>query len=293
MCAADLSCLTARISRSPDALLVPSLVRSSSLPCTEPRTHGVLSCFRLSPWTSTCWTQNGSISNSAESTSCVLYFRGEELWVACSGDSRAIMGRRSDGKVSAVELSIDHKPDLPDERRRIERAGGVISAAGPNGLPPSRVWVNGRVGLAMSRSIGDGEAKGHGVIPDPEFKQLTLSPAPNLAADGDAFVVVASDGIWEFVSSQQACDVIDGHTSARAACEALVKLAEQRWKEEEGSYRDDITCIVAFLPFLEDRGDEQLELIATGHAAAGSHFQQQSDVSGGAGAVETGGEDAR
>lgn len=294
MCAADLSCLTARISRSPDALLVPSLVRSSSLPCTEPRTHGVLSCFQIVAVDKHVLDSEelGPISRSAGSTSNVLYFRGEELWVACSGDSRAIMGRRSDGKVSAVELSIDHKPDLPDERRRIERAGGVISAAGPNGLPPSRVWVNGRVGLAMSRSIGDGEAKGHGVIPDPEFKQLTLSPAPNLAADGDAFVVVASDGIWEFVSSQQACDVIDGHTSARAACEALVKLAEQRWKEEEGSYRDDITCIVAFLPFLEDRGDEQLELIATGHAAAGSHFQQQSDVSGGAGAVETGGEDA-
>ena len=38
----------------------------------------------------------------------------------------------------------------------------------------------------------------------------------------------------------------------REASEALVKLAEQKWREEEGSYRDDITCIVANIPFLEE-----------------------------------------
>jgi len=137
------------------------------------------------------------------------------------------------------------------------------------------------VGLAMSRSLGDGEAKGHGVIPDPEIKVVTLNPAKSMSADGDAFVVVASDGIWEFISSQQACDVVAGHTSAREACDELVRLAEQRWKEEEGSYRDDITCIVVFLPFLEDRGDEHLARISSGHAVAGSNFMQKSDVATG------------
>ena len=38
-----------------------------------------------------------------------------------------------------------------------------------------------------------------------------------------------------------------------------MKTAELRWQEEEGSYRDDITCIVAFLPFLEDRADESYD----------------------------------
>jgi protein phosphatase 2C family protein 2/3 len=227
----------------------------------------------------------GPTARGAGTTSNVLYFNGETVYIACSGDSRAIMGKRAGGKVSAFDLSKDHKPDLPDERKRIEKAGGVVSAAGPNGLPPSRVWVNGRVGLAMSRSIGDGEAKGHGVIPDPEVKVVTVKPAANATADGDAFVCVASDGIWEFISSQQACDVISKHPTARGACVELVNLAEQRWKEEEGSYRDDITCIIAYLPFLEDLGDENLDLIATGNAEAGAYFQQKSDLASASGAA--------
>jgi len=207
----------------------------------------------------------GNFAKGAGSTSNVLYFHGTTLWTACSGDSRAVLGRwagggKAKGSIKSIDLSIDHKPDLPEEQKRIEREGGVVSKAGPRGLPPSRVWVNGRVGLAMSRSIGDGEAKGHGVIPDPEIQETTLSPASDDNSDGDAFVVVASDGIWEFISSQEACEVVAKHDTATAACEELVQLAVQRWEEEEGSYRDDITCIIAFLPFLEDRADEDYSM---------------------------------
>jgi len=201
--------------------------------------------------------QLGEPASGAGTTSNVLYFHGNQVWIACSGDSRAVLSRRRGNKVEAFDLSRDHKPDLPAEKKRIEKAGGTVSAAGPRGLPPSRVWVNGRVGLAMSRSIGDGEAKGHGVIPDPEINEVTLNPPVDGKGDGDLCVIVASDGIWEFISSQQACDTVNKHSdNATAASETLVKLAEQRWQEEEGSYRDDITCIVAFLPFLEDRPDE-------------------------------------
>ena len=203
----------------------------------------------------------GPVSRGAGTTSNILYFHGEKLWTACSGDSRAVLGRysgggKAKGQVVAVDLSRDHKPDIPEEKRRIEKAGGVVSHAGPKGLPPSRVWVNGRVGLAMSRSIGDGEAKGHGVIPDPEVKETVLQPPASKDADGDAFVIVASDGIWEFISSQQACEIVAKFDHATHACEELVKVAEQRWQEEEGSYRDDITCIIAALPFIEERAEE-------------------------------------
>lgn len=200
----------------------------------------------------------GQFARGAGTTSNILYFRKNQLWVACSGDSRAVLGRyESNGgqlkrEMVAHDLSRDHKPDLPEEQKRIERRGGVVSKAGPRGLPPSRVWVNGRVGLAMSRSIGDGEAKGHGVIPDPEVSKRTISIASDDNSEGDAFIIVASDGIWEFISSQQACNIVAKHTHATSACTELVQLAERRWEEEEGSYRDDITCIVAFLPFLEE-----------------------------------------
>lgn len=213
--------------------------------------------------------QLGGCARSAGTTSNVLYFRGPDLFVGCSGDSRAVLGRRRKGLVEAYDLSRDHKPDLPEEKKRIERAGGYVSAAGPKGLPPSRVWVQGRVGLAMSRSLGDGEAKDHGVIPDPEVSHTRLVPCEEgSTADGDLFVIVASDGIWEFITSQQACEIVMEHCHATNACEALVKTAERRWQEEEGTYRDDITCIVLMLPFLQKDGKDAEEAGGAGGGAS-------------------------
>lgn len=119
----------------------------------------------------------------------------------------------------------------------------------------------------MSRSLGDGEAKTHGVTADPEVQLFHLKPMLEGDKSGDKFVIVASDGIWEFISSQQACDIVNKHTNAHAASAELVKTAEQRWREEEGSYRDDITCIVAFLPFLEEHdGDDDMGTGPLGNA---------------------------
>ena len=64
-------------------------------------------------------------------------------------------------------------------------------------------------------------------------------------------------GVWEFISSEEACSLIAGHKNATEACSALVIEAAARWKRYEGSYRDDITAIVAFLPFLESGWAEE------------------------------------
>jgi len=102
------------------------------------------------------------------------------------------------------------------------------------------------------------------VIPDPEMTFTTITPSADDKGDGDAFVIVASDGIWEFISSLEACQLVEKHTGkpngATTACEALVKMAEVRWQQEEGAYRDDITCIVAYLPFVEERDDDEEKL---------------------------------
>jgi len=199
--------------------------------------------------------EHKNIAMSCGTTSNVLFMSGAEMWVACSGDSRAIKASRVGGKLIAQDLSNDHKPDLPLEQARIESKGGTVTPSGPNGRP-SRVWANGRVGLAMSRSIGDGECKGCGVIPDPEIQKFTIAPPKSETGDGDLFVIVASDGVWEFISSQEAAEIIAGTEHASNACEVLVQEAAERWRKEEGNYRDDITAIVTFLPFLEADGDE-------------------------------------
>lgn len=48
---------------------------------------------------------------------------------------------------NTVELSKDHKPDLPEERRRIIKSGGDVMDGRVNGM------------LALSRAMGDFDYK--------------------------------------------------------------------------------------------------------------------------------------
>lgn len=196
-----------------------------------------------------------SLSHSCGTTAIIVYLKGPCLWTACAGDSRAVKGSRVNGKIQCEELSEDCKPDTPAEMERIRKSGGVVSRAQMG--RPSRVWANGRIGLAMSRSLGDGECKRCGVIPDPQIKRFDLRVAERGGGDGDKFIIVASDGVWEFVSSQEACEIVAAHERASEASADLVQNAARRWKEHEGNYRDDITAVVVLLPFLQPVWDSE------------------------------------
>ena len=66
-------------------------------------------------------------------------------------------------------------------------------------------------------------------------------------------MILASDGVFEFISSQKAVDICCGNAkSAMKATKALIALSTFKWAQEEGDYRDDITAIVVFLPDLLD-----------------------------------------
>lgn len=75
--------------------------------------------------------------------------------------------------MEALQLSRDHKPNLEDERARIERSGGKVAKYIENGIKvgPYRVWKKNEPypGLAMSRSIGDLQASKIGVIATPGY----------------------------------------------------------------------------------------------------------------------------
>ncbi|OWM85231.1 hypothetical protein CDL15_Pgr028018 [Punica granatum] len=120
-------------------------------------------------------------------TAVVAVVGKEEIVVANCGDSRAVLCRGDD----AVPLSRDHKPDRPDERNRIEAAGGSVIN-----------WNGSRVlgVLATSRSIGDRYLEPY-VISVPE---VTV----NKRTEVDNFLVIASDGLWDVVSSEVACLVV-------------------------------------------------------------------------------------
>jgi len=210
----------------------------------------------------------GRLAMTCGTTSTVVYFHGTDCYTACSGDSRAVKGIRRGGTVVAEDLSVDHKPDMPEERKRIVANGGTVSDGGAG--RPSRVWAHGRIGLAMSRSLGDGECKHVGVIPNPEVRHSAITPPAAEGGDGDLFVIVASDGVWEFISSDEACTIIAKHKNASEACSALVLEAALRWKRFEGTYRDDITAIVAHVPFLENWGEDEQD-------AAAQHEEEEDE----------------
>ncbi|GKU86510.1 hypothetical protein SLEP1_g1023 [Rubroshorea leprosula] len=91
------------------------------------------------------------------------------------------------------ELTKDHHPDRDDERSRIEAAGGYVLERG--GAPR----VNGQ--LAISRAIGDVSFKSYGVISAPE-----VTDWQSLTAN-DSYLVAASDGVFEKLSTQDVCDL--------------------------------------------------------------------------------------
>ena len=66
----------------------------------------------------------------------------------------------------------------------------------------------------------------------------------------DKAIIVATDGVWDFIEEVEAVEIIKQYAGdAEAACKTLVETATQRWVEDDPTYRDDITALVAFLPF--------------------------------------------
>ena len=176
------------------------------------------------------------------STACTSFFQNNKLYFANVGDSRAVLARDAGNAYHAIDLTSDHKPDRPDERKRIESSGGRVFEWG---VP--RVWLKNAdmPGLAMSRSFGDQCAQSIGVFAVPELSEVTLSSA-------DKFIIWASDGVWEFLSSQDAVDIVTKHMKdgPQEACNALVKASVERWNEEEDVV-DDTTAVIAFLGYTQ------------------------------------------
>lgn len=177
-------------------------------------------------------------------TAVMTYLDTEKIYCANVGDSRAVLGRTENGKLAAVELSLDHKPDLPNEKKRIEKYGGRVQPCiGPMGehIGPARVWLQHQEmpGLAMSRSFGDDVATSIGVTSEPEI--IIKDRTPN-----DKFMILGSDGIWEFISNEEAVALVEKQNGAAAAARALAKEATERWQKEEDVI-DDITVIVVYL----------------------------------------------
>ena len=182
-------------------------------------------------------------------TATVVLITGRTLTVASVGDSRCIMGiekKSNSGRYKCIELTRDHSCERKDERARIIKAGGVVKRL--QGDIPFRVFLKGKShpGLAMTRAIGDASGEGAGIIPIPEIWSRKLESD---RSGMKSFIVIASDGVWEFLTSKEVVEIISKFSSdsAQAAVDAVVKTALERWTTFSPHAIDDITCIVCWL----------------------------------------------
>ena len=153
------------------------------------------------------------------STACVVLVRKEGnsnvVYVANIGDTRAVLSKSG----TAERMSVDDKCDNPEENARVKSGGGII--------------LDNRLGgvLAVTRAFGDHALTRVGLIATPHIVKYTLKPF-------DKYLVIASDGVWDELSDQDAVGLCLDDISTKQIAQNIVKTALAR-----GS-KDNISVIV-------------------------------------------------
>lgn len=191
------------------------------------------------------------------STAVTVLKLGSDLYMANIGDSRAVLGSRdaAGGGMLAVQLTVDLKPDVPSEAERIKKCRGRVFALQDEPEVP-RVWLpfDDAPGLAMARAFGDFCLKDYGVISVPEFFHWPLT-------DKDQFVILASDGVWDVLSNQEAVDIVSSSPSRSKAARTLVEAANREWKTKYPTSRTDDCAVVCL--YLDGKMDHERDSTAS------------------------------
>eukprot|EP00828_Plagiopyla_frontata_P025855 TRINITY_DN3328_c0_g1_i2.p1 TRINITY_DN3328_c0_g1~~TRINITY_DN3328_c0_g1_i2.p1 ORF type:complete len:321 (-),score=56.27 TRINITY_DN3328_c0_g1_i2:82-1044(-) len=143
---------------------------------------------------------------SSGCTANVMFIQKDKIIIANVGDSRSILYQKT-GKV--IQLSEDHKPELPGELARIKKAGGEVFMGRVNG------------NLNLSRAVGDLEYKKNKsinydeqlIISVPEITTRTISP-------DDDFILMGCDGVYELLTNEQ-------------LAQKIKELMDKKYKKEE------------------------------------------------------------
>lgn len=170
------------------------------------------------------------------------------MLVANLGDSRAILGTR-DGKnkLIPVQLTVDLKPNLPDEAERINSCKGRVFALKEE-PDVHRIWLpdDDCPGLAMARAFGDFCLKDYGLISTPQLSSWKLT-------EKDEFLVLATDGLWDVLSNKQVVKTVSSARNRADAAKLLVHRAVRTWRTRYPTSKiDDCAAICLFLkhPYL-------------------------------------------
>ncbi|KAI4367838.1 hypothetical protein MLD38_016462 [Melastoma candidum] len=181
-------------------------------------------------------------SFNSGTTALTMVRQGEYIYLANVGDSRAVLATTSDdGRLVPIQLTIDFKPNLSEEAERITLCNGrVFCLHDEPGV--HRVWLphNEFPGLAMSRAFGDFCIKNYGLISIPEVTQRRIT-------DRDEFILLATDGVWDVLTNQEAVEIVSSSTDKARSAKRLVEYAARPWKRKRrGAAADDISAVCLF-----------------------------------------------
>jgi len=195
-------------------------------------------------------------------TAVSAFIKGRTIHVANIGDSRVVLGEMQGDKLVPVPLSIDQTPFRRDERERIREAGGLVCShkqlsgtlpmhddwgdldlgeqLDDSGDPP-RVWKSAKSqipGCAFTRSLGDAIGEEVGVNAEAEQVQKALDPSAKM-------IILASDGVWEFMTNHVVIEMIAQCGTPLEACRAVVAESYRLWLQHD-IRTDDITAVIAY-----------------------------------------------
>lgn len=171
-----------------------------------------------------------------------------EILCANAGDSRTVMSINGYAKA----LSYDHKPMNEGEKARICAAGGYVDVGRVNG------------NLALSRGIGDFVFKKNADLPAEE-QIVTCYPdviEHKINFERDEFIILACDGIWDCLTSQQCVECVRRGIYERKPftqiCEEIMELCCAPTSDGLGIGCDNMSIlIVALLDYTKEETLDQ------------------------------------
>lgn len=153
------------------------------------------------------------------STATIIYMEKKNnkkiLYCVNVGDSRCIIVN----KKGVMRLSEDDRVDVPKEKERIIRQGGIISN--------NRIYGQ----LMLSRGFGDWGIKQYGLICEPHIAKIEIN-------ENDLFLVIASDGVWDVMSDEDFKDIMQESLNPLDICKDIVIESLRRGSS------DNISCFV-------------------------------------------------
>jgi len=284
---------------------------------TNPLSHVELSkdqmqkaCLKAHVECNIAMHQDPHVDDSLSGTTAIsayIHGRRNRVTICNVGDSRAVLGKAIQPNgygqrqaLKAFPLSRDQTPYRKDERIRIRKTGArILSLDQLEGLEPindkddgsdddegdielgeeldeggdpPRVWSpdGDYPGTAFTRSLGDALAEELGVYAEPEMLTREIKP-------DDRVIIIASDGIFEFLTNQSVIDICAKFTNPLEACRAVVAESYELWLQYE-LRTDDITIICMFVEAITEPSAMEGEYVTSSIRELNTHQKLLPDV---------------